>query len=294
LTRAKPPVSPYFLAGIGIITISFSSILIKWTSAPPTIIGLYRLLFTCILLLPWLWKEKKDLLRLKKTDYLLLVLSGIFLGLHFWFWIASLDETSVASSMIITALSPFFVVTGAFFIFHERFSRIQVFSMSLALFGTVIVAYGDIGVSQSKLVGDLSSLLGTIAVSVYMMFGQAVRKKISSTVYNITVFFVASVELAIFAMFQHLPFGGYSFWDFIIFVLLAIVPTLFGHGLFNWLLQYLPASTISMTTLGEPVGAIILAWLLLDQDVSPSQIVGGLLCIGGVYLFLKVKAKTSS
>jgi drug/metabolite transporter (DMT)-like permease len=291
LTRDKPPIHPYFLVGIGLIAISFSSILIKWTSAPPAIIGMYRLLFTCILLLPWLWKEKQDLFRLNIRDYLLLFLSGIFLGLHFWFWIASLDETSVASSMIITALEPFFVVIGAFFVFHERFSKNQLSSMALALFGSLIVAYGDIGHSQSHIIGDVSSLLGTIAVSIYMMFGQAVSRKISSTVYNVTVFFIASAELAIFTLFQHIRFVGYSPKDWGIFILLAIFPTLFGHGLFNWLLKYLRASTISMTILGEPIGAIILAWMLLGQNISLWQMVGGILCIGGVYFFLKVKPK---
>ncbi len=294
LTRVKPIVSPYLLAGIGIITISFSSILIKWTTAPPAVIGMYRLLFSCVFLLPGLLKSRETLMQIRFKDVMLLLLSGIFLGLHFLFWISSLDETTVASSMIITALSPIFVMIGAYFVFRERFSKIQILSMTLALFGTIIVAYGDIGKSTNQLIGDISSLIGTAAVSIYMMFGQAVRTKIPSTVYNIVVFFIAGLELSIFTLYKHISFIGYSARDWDIFLLLAIVPTILGHGLFNWLLRYLPASTISMTTLGEPIGAIVLAYFLLKQAITWWQIIGGIFCIGGVYIFLKIKQKQFS
>ena len=80
--------------------------------------------------------------------------------------------------------------------------------------------------------------------------------------------------------------------DWWIFLLLALVPNIFGHVLFNWLLKFVDATTISMGVLGEPIGAIILAYLLLGETTSLSQIIGGILAIIGVGMFLKHKSSS--
>lgn len=65
-----------------------------------------------------------------------------------------------------------------------------------------------------------------------------------------------------------------------------MVPTVFGHILFNWLLQYVSATTVSMNILGEPVGASILAYLLLGEQLTTLQWAGGLLVMIGLAVYL--------
>lgn len=72
-----------------------------------------------------------------------------------------------------------------------------------------------------------------------------------------------------------------------IFLLLAIVPTLFGHYLFNWLMKYLSASAVSMAVLGEPVFASLLAWMLLKESLTPLQLSAGALILCGVWIFIR-------
>jgi drug/metabolite transporter (DMT)-like permease len=70
---------------------------------------------------------------------------------------------------------------------------------------------------------------------------------------------------------------------------------LLGHTLFNWSLKWLSTSTISMAILFEPVGATLLAYFLLKEYVSITQIVGGFIVICGISLFIvderKIKHK---
>ena len=80
---------------------------------------------------------------------------------------------------------------------------------------------------------------------------------------------------------------GYSGREWGIFALLAVVPTVFGHLLFNWLMKYATASTVSMSVLGEPVGASLLAFLLLNESMNSCRRQGALVLLGLV-LFLKV------
>ncbi|MGG4043290.1 EamA family transporter [Bacillus smithii] len=81
----KLPIPPIIILLVGVISISFSSIFIKWSTAPASILGMYRLLFTVIVMLPFLpWKDiKKGDIEIRLKDWIQLFLSEIFLGLHF-------------------------------------------------------------------------------------------------------------------------------------------------------------------------------------------------------------------
>jgi drug/metabolite transporter (DMT)-like permease len=72
-----------------------------------------------------------------------------------------------------------------------------------------------------------------------------------------------------------------------LFLLMAIVPTIFGHTMFNYALKKVPAHIVSTSVLGEPVGASLLAYLLLPGEVPSVWIVlGGALVVGGLYIVL--------
>lgn len=86
---------------------------------------------------------------------------------------------------------------------------------------------------------------------------------------------------------QNNPFFGYEWKEWGVFLRLAIVPTLFGHYLFNWLLKYMNAAAVSMSVLGEPIIASVLAWMLLGESLSASQLAAGVLILFGVWLFIR-------
>lgn len=272
---------------IGIIAISFSSIFVKWSDAPVSVQGMYRLLFTLFLMLPFTLKHISSLKSIALREWILLLLSGTFLALHFLFWMGSLKLTTVASSTILLSLQPVFVMAGAYFAFREKTSKPAIIGMLVAITGAVMIGWGDIGISKQHIQGDILSILGTIVVAVHMLIGQKLLKTIPAAIYSFSVFLSAVVVFAVYNTLLHIPMTGYSDKDWGIFLLLAIVPTVFGHVLFNWLLKYVTAATISMAILGEPVGATLLAYLLLNETLTFSQWTGGAIVLLGLYYFLK-------
>ena len=44
-----------------------------------------------------------------------------------------------------------------------------------------------------------------------------------------------------------------------------------------------------MSVLGEPVGASILAFFILDERIALAEIVGGIFIIAGIFYFLRVQ-----
>lgn len=271
---------------IGIIAISFSSIFIRWSDAEASVIGMYRLFLTNLIMLPLVWKSRKEMFSLTGRQWGWLLLSGTLLGLHFLFWIGSLSYTTVASSTVILTLEPILVVSASYFLFGTRINRTMMLGIGLALVGSIVIGAGDFQVSGSALHGDLLSLLGTFAVAAHMLAGKQILQSMSAFVYNFWVFFTAASLLAVYNLVQGYSFTGYSSKEWGVFLLLAVVPTLFGHYLFNWLMQYMSASAVSMAVLGEPVVASLLAWLLLKESLSELQLGAGAVILAGVWLFI--------
>lgn len=290
--KAKSSVSFELLYIVGIIAISFSSIFIRMTTSEVSVVGMYRLYLTNILMLPVVWKYRKEICALTFKQWRGLLLSGALLGLHFLLWMSSLRLTTVASSTVILTLEPILVMLGSFFLFGATINRPMLIGVGMALIGSVAIGSGDFLLSGTALRGDLLSLLGTVAVAAHMLAGKRLLADMSAFVYNFCVFFIAATLLAGYNAVQGFAFTGYAPREWGLYLLLALVPTLFGHYLFNWLMKYISASAVSMAVLGEPVVASVLAWLLLKESLTALQLIAGVIILGGVWIFIRYGKET--
>jgi drug/metabolite transporter (DMT)-like permease len=280
-------INPYLALIIGVISVSTSAILVKFSESPAGVIAFYRLFLSVLLLLPlFLTRYVSELRLITRRDWIYSIIAGVFLALHFILWFESLNYTSVASSTVLVTLQPIFAFLGTYIFFNERISIMTMISGIIAIIGSVIISWGDFRISGSALLGDLLALIACALVTVYLMFGQTVRKRLSLITYTFIVYSFSSLTLFIYVIVRNESFIPKQSNDWIYFFLLALVPTLLGHSLFNWSLKWLSTSTISMAILFEPVGAIILAFYLLDEWLIWSQIIGGIIVIAGISLFV--------
>jgi drug/metabolite transporter (DMT)-like permease len=91
-----------YLAGLilGILAVSTASIFIRFAQVevPSIVIAAGRLTLATLVIAPFSVKSwMKDRVKLEWKTWRLLILSGMFLGLHFVTWITSLEYTSIAS-----------------------------------------------------------------------------------------------------------------------------------------------------------------------------------------------------
>lgn len=287
LKKMGPKVNPYLALAIGVISVSTSAILVKVSSAPSGVIAFYRLLFSVLIMLPvFLLKYVTELRNITRLDWLYSIVAGVFLAFHFILWFESLNYTSVASSTVLVTLQPLFAFIGTYIFFKEKFTIKALLCGGLAITGSVIISWGDFQISGSALLGDILALIACALITAYLMFGQTVRKRVSLITYTFVVYSISTITLFAYVLFLKQPFVPYPTSDWVYFALLAIVPTLLGHSLFNWSVKWLSTSTISMAILLEPVGATILAYYLLDENILLTQILGGTIIIGALTLFL--------
>jgi len=273
---------------IGVLAISTSAIFVKLTNAPSSVIATYRLFFTVVLFLPpTLVYYAKELRDLKKQDLIYSVLAGIFLAFHFITWFESLKHTSVTSSVVLVSLQPIFTMIGGFIFFKEKYPIASIYAALFSFSGSVIISWGDFQLNFEAFYGDILAIIGALMASVYWLFGQRIRKEISVLPYTTIVYGSSTIVLFLYDLLLQFPLLPYNKIDWLIFLLLAIIPTVLGHTLFNWAVKYVKATTVSMAILGEPIGAAFLAYIIFNEPISATQIVGGCIIILGILMYNK-------
>jgi drug/metabolite transporter (DMT)-like permease len=273
---------------LGIVAVSTASIFIKLCDAPALIISTYRMVLASLILMPWA-SYQKVWRGWEKKDVAWLIFSGILLSLHFASWIASLKYTSVASSVVLVSTHPIFVGIGSRLFLKERLGLNLILGIGLSVIGSGLIGYGDIALSKEAFMGDGLALLGAIAASGYFLVGRKMRKNQDLLSYIFPVYSTAGLVLIIFSLFFRKPFFGYSSSTYLFLFLLALIPQLIGHTTFNWALKYLPASMVSITILGEPVGSTILAYFILGEGLTFWKILGGIFIFTGILIALRKK-----
>ena len=273
---------------IGVTAVSMSAIFARLANAPSSITAFYRLLFSFIIILPILLiRNLEELKKISKKDFLLSLVSGIALAAHYSLWFQSLKYTSVASSTVIVTLQPLFSIVAGYFIFKERYTKLAILGFIIAIVGSVIIGWRDFQVSTTALIGDVLAFISAGLISANFLLGQYIRKRLSALTYTAVTYFASSVFLFFVVIFTNTPLTGYPLYTWLNILGLTLISTMLGHVVFMWLLKWFSASVVSMTILGEAVGACILGYFILKESISINQFIGIIIILFGIGLFLK-------
>ncbi|MGD2058794.1 MAG: DMT family transporter [Anaerolineales bacterium] len=298
--QTKPRIPPSIAIIFGIFAASTSSLFIRFAQveANSLAIAAFRMGFATILLLPFMLREPRSAWPSTRRVITLGILSGSFLAIHFASWIASLELTSVASSVVLVQTAPLFVAVLSPMFLSESPSGKAWIGLMVAFFGAILIAFGDSCTGTNGIVcpplqeifggtalsGDLLALIGGLAGAAYLIIGRDLRSRLRLIPYISIVYGSAAIVLLIWAGVAGVQMLGYHWLTYIWFLLLALFPQLLAHTTYNWALEYLPATTVSLSLLGEPVSAAILAWVFLDESIPALRVLGGLVVLAGIFL----------
>ena len=301
-----------FIVPIALITailaVSTSSIFIRFAQAdaPSLVIAALRLTFATLLLLPIAWtRYRKELMHFTRSEVILAVLSGLFLAAHFATWTSSLEFTTIASSVVFVSTGPLWVALLSPIFLNERLSGATVIGLAIAIVGGTIIGLSDAcsfdgrlrcpnldQVLQGRAMwGNFLALIGAWTVSGYLIIGRKLRatQSVSLIPYIFLVYGISALALILVMLAAgHSPLGypAHTYgWIF----LLAVFPQLIGHSTYNWALRYIPAAFVAITTLVEPVGSAILAFIILKETPTGWVLLGGILILTGIYLASRQK-----
>ncbi|MBW3661757.1 MAG: DMT family transporter [Actinobacteria bacterium] len=263
---------------------SSAAILIRVAAAPALAIAFWRTFGGTIALAPF---AAPRLRAARPTDRVVrsLAWSGLALAVHFALFIGSLSYTTVASSVTLATMSPLFVGLGATWFLREPPSRRMWTGMAVTVVGAITIGVGDasgLELGGRALLGDAMALASAVAVTAYLLIGRALRPQVPIAVYGTVVYGVAAVALLIATLLSQAALTGYDSATWLALLGLVVGPQLLGHTVFNTLLSRVTATVIAIVVLAEPVGATVLAMILLDESPAPLFWVGAPLILAGV------------
>ncbi|RDW15081.1 DMT family transporter [Oceanobacillus chungangensis] len=283
-----PPFNPYIAVFIGVFAISTTAILIKLVSgAPISIIANFQLLIALLIMAPIIFtKYKHEFQSITNKNWVVLIGAGIILTVHLILLMESLQLTSVSSSALLLTLQFIFTLLLPSILRQERLSSGAFISAIIILFGNAIILRGDFLLGGDIIYGDVFAILAAIALSISQLFGQKIRRRVSVITYTFILFSIGAAILIIYNIVKQHSFVSYPVNYWWVFIALAIIPTFFGHFLFNWAAKWMNASAISFSTAFQPAGATILALLILNEMVSWYQVLGGSIILFGLIMLI--------
>ncbi len=259
---------------VAVLAVSSAAPLVKLSGGVhPLTLGFWRTAGVGLLLVPWLRRPSR-------RDGMLMVVAGVCLSLHFWSWFASLSHTTVLRSTLLVCLGPLWLGLAEWAILKTPPSRRFWGGIGLALLGIGIMSGGEQGAGSLK--GDGLALLGGLLGSAYLFTGREVRQRMGIGPYAGGVSLVAACVLLPLALLLQAPLTGHAPAGWWAILGLTLGPQLLGHNGFNYVVGTLKASVVSAAILLEPLGAAILAALLLAEMPTVLEAAGGAILVVGV------------
>jgi len=228
------------------------------------------------------------------------VLAGLCLALHFWAWFASLQHTTVMRSTVLVCLTPVWAGLIGWATGQDRPRPMFWGGITIALLGVVGMsgATGHGADPSASLFGDGLALLGGMLAAAYLTIGRRVRQGTGIGPYGAMVTGACALWLlpAAAATGAQLIPPHTTAW--LVLAAMAFGPQLMGHIGFNYAVRYVSAAVVGAVVLLEPVGATVLATLVLDEWPTVIETIGAVAIVIGVLVatvpISPRKAKASS
>jgi carboxylate/amino acid/amine transporter len=236
----------------------------------------WRVLFALIILGCYisLFLRENPFTRERLWFYAVYGLVGVFAFYTLYFYTVKISSVGFAVLLVYTA--PAFSVLLGRLIFKEPITPEKGIALAMVLVGVLLVA-GNVDFR----VNNLALLTGIGTGFVYALYGVlakfGVRNERPERVLFMTLLF-GLIFLAPFSKFS-VPRGAIPY-----LLGLAFFPTFLGYTLYNHALKEVEVSRASIVATVEPVVAIVLAYVLFGETLTPLQLLGGALIIGGSIL----------
>nr|WP_321291482.1 DMT family transporter [uncultured Rhodoferax sp.] len=210
------------------------------------------------------------------------------------FFFHALANMPAGRTSLIVALNPAITLLAAAVLLGERLSPIRWLGVGLALLGVwIVVTHGDLSQLMSSVgQGELSMLGAVCAWAAYTLIGRRVLQGLSPLLATLWASMWGALFLGVLAVrdLPTLPSSAFtaSVWASLVF--LGVLGTAVG---FVWYYEGITklgaARTVVFNNL-VPIFGVLLGWIVLDESVSTSVILGGGMAIAGIFLVNRVKA----
>ena len=239
----------------------------------------------CVVLFLLITKKKIDKNGIK-SNIILLITSGICIGLNWVFLFESYNYTSVATGTLCNYMCPIIVIILSPLILKEKLSLINVICVAVSLIGMVFVS----GILETGF-NDKNTLIGVcfglISACLYaaVIFLNKKMKQVDSYSKTLIQLFSIAVVMFMYTLFNK-GFTNINL-EFKVIVLLIVIGVLYtgvAYVLYFIGIKDMKAQSIAILSIIDPVFAVILSAIILTEPLSILTIIGAVLILSSTII----------
>ncbi len=257
---------------------------------PPVAMSFWRWSIALALLLPFTWRQTRQDWTGILAGWKNILQVGLLGIASFNTLLYTAANTTTAINIALTqSVMPAVIVLISFALFHERVSRLQLFAVSLCIFGAgYILIHGDWQRLQqlSFVEGDLLMLL---AICLYALYSVLLRNRpaIHPLSFLTATFVVGVATLLPLYLWELLATGPLELNRTVVLSLLyvGIFPSIFAYLCWNRGIQLIGANRAGLFINLIPLFTSVMAVAFLNESFQGYHFVGIILIVSGLGLF---------
>lgn len=231
--------------------------------------------------------KQKFSFKISKRNLVLLMLSGAALGFNWIFLFESYRYTTISNATLSYYFAPIFVMILAPFLLKEKWTWMKGLSIALAFLGFLLVvnpgSESSIGIYNHP-VGIMYGIMAAAFYASVILMNKFI-KDLSDLNTTIMQLMTASIVLLPYMILtQNLNYSGLSLRSISLLLIVGIVHTGFAYLLYFSVLKKLKGQTIAILSYIDPISAVILAAIILNESMNFVQILGGILILGSTFI----------
>ncbi len=278
------------LVAAGLVCFGISSPLVRLAGDTPALaIAAWRCLMVTALLAPAaLVRERATFAAMPAREWALVLAAGVALGVHFIAWIVSVQLTTVAAASVLVTTTPLWIAVLGVVTVRERPDRATLLAIGAGVAGAALIGAGSVGegVAVHAALGNALALGAAVLVSVYLLVGRAVRQRRTFLAYFAPVNAIAAVVALGACLALDVPLA-LPLPTLALVSAMAVGPGLLGHGSYAVALRWVPAATLGLLSLAEPVVASAIAAALFGEVPSAVAVAGMALVLTAIAAVLR-------
>ncbi|MFA6740979.1 MAG: DMT family transporter [Arcobacteraceae bacterium] len=269
-------------------------------SIEPMQLSFFRWFFVLILLLPYLLFHYKNIQKVFKKEYFLIIIFSALGIVGFnTFLYYGLQTTTATNALLINSSTPMFIIVISTLIFKTKITKLQLLGVLVSTLGVIyLILKGQINhIFELKFtVGDLWIILACVDWALYTILLKYKPKELNAFEFLGLTAFIGAIILYLIFLFQGYSFE-FSFLEnkdvFYSLIYIVIFPSILSFYFWNISTIELGANKAGQFAHLMPIFGAVLAYVFLDEVLEFYHFVGILLISSGIYLSIFFKREVN-
>jgi drug/metabolite transporter (DMT)-like permease len=277
-------VSTYGVLAVGVISIAWSAIFVRWTHMPGVASAFYRMFFAAVVLCCVLAFSRVTLAGIDRSTIGVAVLSGVFFAGDVGLFNTAVLHTSAGSATFLANNAPVLVGLLTWAITRRLPSRRFWTALAIALVGAWLIVAADARHAGREWSADLLAVMASVCFALYLLTTERLRKNIDTRILVTLSATSSAVVLLLISALAHISLAVPNAQSLAALLGLGLICQLTGYFCLTYALGHLPATVTSVVLLAVAPITALLAFGLFGEHMTILQGAGGVFVILGVWI----------